>query len=240
MPDAAADVERGDANPRRACGSTGGRRSGLDARPGTGQNELMETRQPEPDNRGPTGAPPDPAHGFLALARRRRSVRAYRPDPVPAAVLARCLEAARLAPSSCNGQPWRFVVVDEPALKERVAALTADRWLPLNHFTRQAPVLVVLVMEPTAIAARVGSLVTRRALPWMDVGMAAEHFCLQAAAEGLGTCMLGWFHERAVRRLLGVPARRRVALILTVGFPADAEREPRRKPIAEIAGWNRY
>ncbi len=180
-------------------------------------------------------------HDFLTLAATRRSVRAYDADrPVEPEKTRRCLEAARLSPSACNAQPWRFIVVDEPALKDRVAALTSGGILPMNHFTRQAPVVVVVVQEPANLTSNFGAAVKRKAFPLLDIGIATAHFCLQAAAEGLGTCILGWFDERGVRAALGIPGRSRPLLVLTLGYPADAERPKKRKPIEKIAARNAY
>ena len=112
--------------------------------------------------------------------------------------------------------------------------------LPLNHFTHQAPVLVTIVMERAKAASQLGSWIKGKHFPLMDIGIAAEHFCLQAAEEGLGTCMLGWFDEARVRELLGIPAPSRPALILTVGYPAGEAASPRqRKRLEEMSLWNR-
>ena len=162
-------------------------------------------------------------------------------QPVETVKIERCIEAARLAPSACNSQPWRFIVVDEPTLKNQLADLTADRWLPLNHWTKQAPVHVVIVVEAAKLTSRIGAVVKKRDFPWIDVGIAAEHFCLQAAAQGLGTCMLGWFKEEKVKQLLNIPAAKRVGLLITLGYPADEQIRPKiRKPMDEIHCWNRY
>lgn len=178
---------------------------------------------------------------FLSLVRRRQSVRGYDPRPVEKEKLERCLEAARLAPSACNAQPWSFVVVDRPDLKNRLADLTADRWLPLNHWTKQAPIHVVVVVERANLTAHIGAKVKKRDFSWMDVGIAAEHFCLQAASEGLGTCMLGWFKEQKVKDLLQIPAAKRIGLIITLGYPAGDEIRPKiRKDLEAIVHWNRY
>ena len=177
---------------------------------------------------------------FLNLVRRRCSVRAYADRPVAEEALRRCLEAARLAPSACNAQPWRFVVVDDPGLKDRVAAQAHGGVLPLNHFTRQAPVIVALVMEPANFTSRIGSAVKRKHFPLIDIGIAAEHFCLQAAEEGLGTCMLGWFKEDGVRTLLKIPESSRPVLLITLGHPARIPPSRKRKPIDAIVSRNRY
>ena len=75
----------------------------------------------------------------------------------------------------------------------------------------------------------------------MDVGITAEHFCLQATEEGLGTCMLGWFNEKKVKKLLSIPKLKRIELIISVGFSADANIPPKkRKTTEEIASYNEY
>jgi nitroreductase len=178
---------------------------------------------------------------FLDLAAARQSVRGYLDTPVEREKAMSCVEAARLAPSACNSQPWKFVLVDEPVLKRRLAETTTSRGLPLNHFTVQAPVLAVLVQEGANLTSTLGSAVKGKSLPLIDVGIAAEHFCLQAAALGLGTCMIGWFDERNVRALLGIPAGKRPILIITLGYPANPEVLPkRRKALDAIQSWNKY
>ena len=177
---------------------------------------------------------------FLALADKRVSVRQYTDAPVPRAALERCLEAARLAPSACNSQPWHFIVVDDPEKRKQLAAAASGGMLPINHFVHTAPVLVaVLATRPNATAA-FGAWIKKKTFAMMDVGIAAEHFCLQAAEEGLGTCMLGWFNERQVRRTLALPAGTRPLLLLTVGTPASSPPPRKRKTIHEICSWNTF
>lgn len=178
---------------------------------------------------------------FLELVNRRRSVRAYLETPVERDKIIACIEAGRLAPSACNSQPWKFILVDEPALKRKVAQATSSVALPLNHFTNQAPVLVVLVMEGANMTATIGSIVKRKQLPLIDVGIAAEHFCLEAADLGLGTCMLGWFDEKKIRRLLGIRAPGRPVLVITLGYPAESkEQQKSRKSLEAVMSWNGY
>lgn len=178
---------------------------------------------------------------FLNLVQMRQSVRGYLPRTVEPEKIERCLEAARLAPSACNAQPWTFIVVDDPDVKNQLADATADRWLPLNHWTKQAPIHVVVVVERTNITARIGAKVKNRDFSWMDVGIAAEHFCLQAAAQGLGTCMLGWFKEERVRHLLHIPTSKRVGLIITLGYPEVEGTRPKiRKALDCMVRRNRY
>jgi len=178
---------------------------------------------------------------FLDLVTSRHSVRSYAGVPVERDKIIACVEAGRLAPSACNSQPWKFVIVDEPDLKRKVAEATSSVALPLNHFTNQAPVLVVLVMEGANLTASIGSIIKRKQLPLIDVGIAAEHFCLAATDLGLGTCMLGWFNEKKIRRLLGITSGGRPVLIMTLGYAADAKpRSKTRKAIDDIMSWNEY
>jgi nitroreductase len=98
-----------------------------------------------------------------------------------------------------------------------------------------------VVREPGSGLTRVGGWLAGRDYRLIDLGMAAEHFCLQAAEEGLGTCLLGFFNSRRVGKLLRVPLGRRVQILITLGYPADAEvREKRRKPLAQVRSYNRY
>jgi nitroreductase len=178
---------------------------------------------------------------FLELVQRRQSCRAYLDRPVERDKIERCLEAARLAPSACNAQPWTFVVVDEPQLRRAVAEKTFGPLLSFNQFTLQAPVLVAVVSERQNLMATIGNVVKHKAFNQMDVAIAAEHFCLAATEAGLGTCMLGWFDEAAIKGILKVPEHKRVELLLTLGYPADeAVRPKKRKPADQFRTYNRY
>jgi nitroreductase len=178
---------------------------------------------------------------FLDLVNKRYSVRNYKTAPVPQEKVIRCIEAARLAPSACNSQPWKFVIVDEPQLVNELAKAAFEGLLDFNNFAFKAPVLVLIVSERESLSAKFGSIVKRKNFSLMDIGIAAEHFCLQAAQEGLGTCMIGWFNEKKVKKILSIPRFKRVELVITVGFSAD-DKIPlkKRKSIAEILSCNKY
>ncbi len=178
---------------------------------------------------------------FLDLASRRYSVRNYKDTPVPQEKIRRCIEAAALAPSACNSQPWKFVVVDEAGLVKELAKAAFEGLVGLNNFALKAPVLVLVVSERQKMFAKFGGIVKRKNFSLMDIAIAAEHFCLQAAEEGLGTCLLGWFNEKKVKKMLSIPRLKRVELMISLGFPADKE-IPRkdRKNIDEILSHNKY
>lgn len=176
---------------------------------------------------------------FLDLARRRQSDRGYTDRQVAREIIERCLEAARVAPSACNSQPWFFVVVDDRALRTAVAERLHDR--VMNRFALTAPVLVAVVAEQPAPLPRLGGLIKDKPYHLMDIGMAVENFCLQAVDEGLGTCIVGWFDEKGVQRLLGIPGTRRVPLVITLGYPENpASREKARKSPERTWAYNGY
>ena len=178
---------------------------------------------------------------FLDLVNKRQSVRKYLDKPVEREKVERCLEAARLAPSANNAQPWSFIVIDDPKLKEAVARKTFDRVISFNRFSLQAPVIILLLSERPSFFSRIGSAVKDKQFSLIDIGITAEHLCLQAVEEGLGTCMLGWFNERGVKKLLHIPPQIRVELIITMGYPTSDEIQPKeRKPINQIKSYNSY
>lgn len=179
---------------------------------------------------------------FLNLITKRQSDRKYINRAVDREVLERCLEAARLAPSASNSQPWTFVVVDQKDLKDKVAHKTYGPLKSFNKFVPQAPVIVAIVMEKPKIITEVGGRLKKKEYPLIDIGIAAEHLCLQAAEEGLGSCMLGWFDEKAVKELLKVPGEKSIPLLITLGYtPEDyLKRDKIRKDFKKVVKWNTY
>jgi nitroreductase len=182
-----------------------------------------------------------PIEIFQSLVNNRQSDRGYTNQPIDKEKLTRILESARLAPSACNAQPWKFIVVDDQDIKNKLADTTSSKLLGMNHFTKQAPVHIVIVMESANLTSNFGSLVKRKHFPLIDIGIAAEHICLAATAEGLGSCMIGWFDESAVKNLLKIPRSKRPILIITLGYPEKPEtRQKRRKGIEEVVSYNKY
>jgi len=171
---------------------------------------------------------------------RRVSCRAYRATPVPDAHLAQMLEAARLAPSACNQQPWRFAVVRNPDLRRRIVE---DGFLPGIKMTWaiDAPVHVVIGMERSFVTHRLAASVSGVDYPWVDIGIAGEHLVLAATELGLGTCWIGWIKPRAVAKFVGWSTFVKPVVVITVGYPEDSETGPlpasRRKPLAELVKW---
>lgn len=176
---------------------------------------------------------------FMTLASTRQSVRKYASTPVSREALQSCIEAARLAPSACNSQPWSFIVVDDPDLKNSLVKASCSGIYSMNAFAAEAPVMVVVITGKMKISAAAGALIRNVQYKLIDLGIACEHLCLRASELGLGTCMLGWFNERAVRKTLHLPWGTHIDLIISLGYPADSEiREKKRKPLEEILSFN--
>jgi len=167
----------------------------------------------------------------IEAIRVRRSVREYSGRPIPVDVMERMEEALRLAPSACNYQPWKFVLVTDPSLRAQIAeAANNQRWMA------GAPVIVVGVGFPDRAYKRMGG---RGNSVDVDVAIALDHLTLAAAAEGLGTCWIGAFDEQEVKGLLNVPAGGKVVALTPLGYPARPDLihpvEPRkRKPPEDV------
>jgi len=180
------------------------------------------------------------SNDFLEIIKNRQSDRSYVTKPVEKDKIQRIIEAGRLAPSACNAQPWKFIIVNDQDLKYKIADCTSTKILGINHFTKQAPIHIVIVEEKANFTSSAGSLIKDKHFPLIDIGITAQNICLQAEAEGLGTCMIGWFDEKKVKKLLNIPGSKRVPLIITLGYPAGEKRKKRRKDIDQIVEYNSY
>ncbi|MFA6003119.1 MAG: nitroreductase family protein [Elusimicrobiota bacterium] len=175
---------------------------------------------------------------FLKLAAARRSIRAFAERPVERKKLRLCLEAARLAPSACNAQPWKFIVVDDPELKRRFAEAVFSGKYKMNRHAAAAPVLVAIVSQRGSVMAWLGNQVQDTLFRLVDIGIACEHFVLQAQELGLGTCWLGWFDYQAAGKLLAVPRGHRVEMLISLGYPAEAPPPRPRRSLDEMSSFN--
>ncbi len=178
---------------------------------------------------------------FLEFVSTRQSDRAFDPArEVEKEKIERIVEAARLAPSACNAQPWHLIVVDDPELKNKVADATSARALGMNHFTKQAPVHIVLVEEKVNLSSGVGGWVKQKNYAQMDLGIIAAHIVLAAHSEGLGSCILGWFNEPKMRDLLLIPDSKRVWLDIAIGYSVQPLRSKKRKSLEDVVSYNGY
>lgn len=177
-----------------------------------------------------------PGSAFAGLCRQRSSCRSYRTDLVPRGHVEQILDAARLAPSACNRQPWRFAVVEDESCRHRIVR---NGFLPgLNRgWPLVAPLLIVIGMERSVLVHRAAPVLSGVDYPLLDIGIAGEHLVLQATELGLGTCWIGWIKPRAIRRILGWPRGRKPVAVVTLGWPAEKTPPSERKPLDEIAEW---
>lgn len=179
---------------------------------------------------------------LLDLLKHRKSVRKFLGRPVAREKIMMCLEAARLAPSACNSQPWRFIVVDDERLKHKLCSAAFSGIYSMNSFCKMAPVIVVIISEKAKFLARIGGMFRGTKYYLIDIGIAVEHFVLQAEDLGLGTCWIGWFNERAVKSILDIPQNKKIDILIALGY-YDREKlgpEHGREPIDKIASFNSY
>lgn len=169
---------------------------------------------------------------FMEIAQARQSCRSYdETRPVEGEKIAAMLEAARLAPSACNGQPYHFTVCSGDIAKQ-VAAQTTG--MGMNKFAAQAPAMIVVSEEPYVKSAAFGARVKNNDYRSIDIGIATAYLTAEAAAQGLGTCILGWFNDEKIREICGL--EHPVRLVVCVGYPGkkDAPRKKVRKDMDEL------
>jgi nitroreductase len=177
---------------------------------------------------------------ILNLIISRQSDRKYNNRPIEKEKLDRIIEAGRMAPSACNAQPWKFIVVNDPELVLKVADAASAKLIGMNSFVAQAPVIIVIVRENANMSSKVGATIKNKDYSLFDIGIAVENICLQAEAEGIGSCIIGWFDEKLIRKLLSVPGSKRVELFITLGYSLSEKRGKRRKPPEETVSYNKY
>jgi len=177
---------------------------------------------------------------FQELVENRRSVRRYHDRPLEREKVLACLEAARLAPSAENVQPWRFLVVDDPVLKDRFASELFSGIYAMSRFAGRAPVLVLVLARLDFVANRLGRRIQGVPFYLIDIGIAGEHFVLQAEELGLGACWVGWFNIRRARRFFKIPRRYKIVCLLSLGYPETRPQgQKKRKPLQDIAWFNK-
>lgn len=178
---------------------------------------------------------------FFTLINKRESVRGYLDTQVEREKIIKIIEAARVAPSACNAQPWKFVVVNDKEITREVAKNLYEPMIGLNKFALTAPVFIVVVGEKRNLTSKMGELIKKKDYTSIDIGIASEHICLAATELGLGTCMMGWFKEKEIKKLLNINKNKEIHLVISLGY--YDEKEPRnkvRKPIEEILSFNEY
>ena len=169
---------------------------------------------------------------FTEIALARQSCRSYdssrevEPEKINA-----ILEAARLAPSACNGQPYHITVCKSDAA--RVAVAEAVQGMGMNKFATDAPILIVISEKPYVASAALGAKVKKNDYRSIDIGIVTAYITAEATAQGLGTCILGWFDDQKIRKICDIDAP--VRLVITLGYAKDDKlRDKKRKPLDEL------
>ena len=169
---------------------------------------------------------------FLQIAKTRQSCRSYDPSrEIEQEKLDAILEAVRLAPSACNGQPYHLTVCRGTAAK---AVAAATMGMGMNKFAAQAPVLIVISEMPYVKSAALGAKLKGNDYRSIDIGIAAAYLTAEATAQGLSTCILGWLDDEKIRKVCGLDQP--VRLVITVGYAdaTDRLRDKKRKSTADL------
>ena len=172
---------------------------------------------------------------FLEIAALRQSCRSYdEARAVEPEKLNAILEAARLSPSACNGQPYRITVCRGQAAKEVAAACQG---MGMNKFASQAPVLLVISEEAYVKSAALGAKVKGNDYRSIDIGIVTAYLTAEATAQGLSTCILGWLDDGKIREICGLSSP--VRLVITLGYAKEGDplRNKKRKAMTELVGW---
>ena len=169
---------------------------------------------------------------FTEIAMTRQSCRKYNPErQVEEEKLSAILEAARLAPSACNGQPYHITVCKGETAKTVAAEVMG---MGMNKFASDAPVMIVISEEAYVPSAALGAKVKGNDYRSIDIGIVAAYITAEATAQGLDTCILGWFDDEKIRKICGLD--KPVRLVVTLGYAADGYelRTKKRKELSEL------
>jgi len=161
---------------------------------------------------------------YQKLIRTRRSIRGYRPDPVSEDILQKILDAARIAPTAANRQPFQLIVVTDPSTRARLKEVYDRDWF------WTAPVIIVGCVEEAKAWQRADGFNAAE----VDLSIVMDHLILAATDEGLGTCWICNFDEPRLRQILGIPDDVRAIALTPLGFPAAEPRPFQRKPLEEL------
>jgi len=174
----------------------------------------------------------------LTAIQQRYSVRSFKDTPVHRDAIRAIAEAARLAPSACNAQPWRFVAVTEPSLLNQIVDRGLGGVVP-NRWAASAPVIIIGCAVLNLLTHRLGEALKGVNYHQIDLGIALEHMVLRATEMGLGTCWIGWFNEKSIKKVLRLPKDWKIVSLLALGYPKeDASARSARRSLDEILFFN--
>ena len=179
---------------------------------------------------------------LMDIIKARRSIRQYSDRLVEDEKIKEIIEAARWAPSSSNSQCWRFVVVKDKYVKEQLVEKGLGGIIVPNEWIRTAPVIIVACAQLSFLTHRLGATIKGIEYHLLDMGIAVEHLVLRATELSLGTCWIGWFNERRIRKVLKIPRSIKIVALVTLGYPAKELKlkEQQRLSLEEILFLDKY
>ncbi len=174
---------------------------------------------------------------FFELINKRESCRGYEKSPIDRNDILKILEAGRLAPSACNSQPWKLIAVDDESLVRQIPPLLQGG--NFNQFTDDVPAFIVICETKAKLSSRIQC--DSQFYAQMDIGIAVSHLTLAAQELNIGSCIIGYFDEDSLKKLLNIPEEVKIRLLLTLGLSkSNVSRTKSRKPMDEITSWNAY
>ena len=176
---------------------------------------------------------------LIEIIQKRHSVRRFKDQSVDKETITSIVEAAQSAPSACNAQPWRFVAVTDMLLIKEIALKGLGGVVP-NKWATSAPVIIVGCAKLNLLTHHIGESVKGIHYHQIDLGIAMEHMVLRATEMGLGTCWIGWFKEKNIKKILHIPRDWKVISLLALGYPQEEGSSPTpRLNLDEILFFNR-
>lgn len=169
---------------------------------------------------------------FMELVKVRRSIRSYLDREVPMDLIRKCLRAARYAPTACNRQRIRIIIATGRA-RDRIVSEALGSLPVRNSWASQAPVIAVFAVDRDILVHRIAAGLKKIQYDFIDVGIAGEHFVLQATELGLGTCWIGWFNRNRAAQILDLPSSWQISAMITLGYPASKPGEKKIVPESE-------
>ena len=167
-------------------------------------------------------------------------MRKYLDKSVEREKLKLCVEAARLSPSACNSQPYKFIIVDDQTVRDNLAKSVFSGLYSICKFAASAPAFAVMVSQKQNITASLGNKIQDIDFRQVDIGIAAEHFVLQAEELDLGTCHIGLFNKKKAAEILKIPKNYRAELMISIGYRDENPKEREKKNFDDMASFNGY
>lgn len=176
---------------------------------------------------------------FIDLVKRRASVRKYLDKPIPPNLLLDCIEAARLSPSACNAQPWKFLIIDNKNTIKTLTKNICHTIYSFNKFISDAAALIIVISDKEGFLRKVAGKFKGTNYYLIDIGIACQHLVLQAEELGIGSCWIGWFDQKRLIKTLRLPKKTKIDIILSLGYYDLKLTNPKnRKSINKIASFH--